>query len=86
MVSAGDSLYLPVGEDHAFRVRSDTARFLVLITPAGFERFFLEEGTPSEADAELPAPAGPPPPDALERLVQVLTGYGVEIKGPPPTP
>jgi len=86
VVSAGDTLYLPAGEDHAFRVRSDTARFLVLITPAGLEHFFLEGGTPTEPDAELPAAPGPPPPEAVERLAQEAARYGVTVTGPPPTP
>jgi quercetin dioxygenase-like cupin family protein len=86
VVSAGDILYLPPDEDHAFRVRSDTARFLVLITPAGLERFFLEDGTPTQSDAALPAPPGPPPPEAVEHLSQLAARYGVTVTGPPPTP
>ena len=86
VVAAGDTLYLPAGSEHAFRVRSDTARFLVLITPAGFEQFFITDGTPSDPDAELPPVPGPPPPEAVERLAQILGNYGVSITGPPPTP
>ena len=47
-VSAGDSLYLPTGTEHAYRIRSDTVRFLLLLTPAGFDRFFMTDGTPSD--------------------------------------
>jgi quercetin dioxygenase-like cupin family protein len=86
VVSAGDTLFLPAGSEHAFRVRSDTARFLVLITPAGFEQFIVATGTPSEPDAELPPVPGPPPPEAVERIAQVLSNYGVSVTGPPPTP
>jgi quercetin dioxygenase-like cupin family protein len=85
VLSAGDTLFLPAGSEHAFRVRSDTARFLVLITPAGFEQFIVTTGTPSEPDAELPPVPGPPPPEAVERLAQILSKYGVSITGPPPT-
>ena len=86
VVSAGDTLYLPAGSEHAYRVRSDTARFLVLITPAGFEQFFVTDGTPSDPGAELPPVPGPLPPEAVERLTQVVSDYGVSITGPPPTP
>jgi quercetin dioxygenase-like cupin family protein len=86
VVSAGDTLYLPSGSEHAYRVRSDTAQFLLLITPAGFERFFITDGTPSEPDAELPPVPGPPAPEAVERLAQILSDYGVSITGPPPIP
>ena len=61
VVSAGDTLHLPAGSEHAYRVRSTTARFLLLLTPAGFERFFIADGTPSDPDAELPPVPGPPP-------------------------
>ena len=86
VVSAGDTLHLPPGSEHAYRVRSDTARFLLLITPAGFEQFFVTDGTPSDAGAELPPVPGPPPPELVERLAQMLSDYGVSITGPPPTP
>jgi quercetin dioxygenase-like cupin family protein len=85
IVSAGDTLYLPSGSEHAYRVRSATARFLLLITPAGFEQFFVTDGTPSDPDADLPPVPGPPPAEAVERLTQVLSSYGVSITGPPPT-
>jgi quercetin dioxygenase-like cupin family protein len=85
IVSAGDTLYLPAGSEHAYQVRSPTARFLLLLTPAGFEQFFIADGTPSHPDAELPPVPGPPPPEAVERLGQILDNYGVTIIGPPPT-
>jgi quercetin dioxygenase-like cupin family protein len=86
VVTAGDTLYLPAGSEHAFRIRSATARFLVLITPAGFEQFFVTQGTATDPDVELPPVPGPPPPEIMERLAQVLGDYGVSITGPPPTP
>jgi quercetin dioxygenase-like cupin family protein len=86
IVSAGDTLYLPAGSEHAYRVRSNTARFLLLITPAGFEQFFIADGTPSDPHAELPPVPEPPPAEAVEQLSQILSDYGVTITGPPPTP
>jgi quercetin dioxygenase-like cupin family protein len=86
VVTAGDTLYLPAGSEHAFRIRSATARFLVLITPAGFEQFFVTQGTATDPDVELPPVPRPPRPEAMERLAQVLSDYGVSITGPPPTP
>jgi hypothetical protein len=50
------------------------------------ETFFVTDGTPNDPDAELPSVPGPPPPEAVERLVQILSDYGVAITGPPPTP
>ncbi len=58
--STGDVVVVPRGTPHAYRVDSETARVLLLDTPAGHERFFEAMGRPAERD-ELPgAPDGPP--------------------------
>ncbi len=56
----------------------------MVITPAGFEQFFLTDGVPSDA-TEPPSPPGPPPPEAVERLAALGARYGVELMGPIPT-
>lgn len=38
----GTFVYLPHGVPHAQRLRSDTAKKLILIAPGGFENWFLE--------------------------------------------
>ncbi len=84
LVEAGSMIHLPARKEHAFRVASDTAHFYTLITPAGFETFFTDAGTPSPSfDGELPVP-GPVPPEAIAHLQQVLAPLGVTITGPPP--
>ena len=84
VVAAGSALYLPPHIDHSFAVRSDTARFLILLTPSGFERFFITDGTPVSAEADLPPLPGPPPAEEVARLADLLSTYGVELVGPPP--
>ncbi|WP_314178424.1 cupin domain-containing protein [Streptomyces winkii] len=69
---------LPRGIPHSLVVTSPTARLLNLVTPAGFERFVLEAGTPLEA------PAGAPP--GIETLTALGARFGIEIIGPPPAP
>ncbi|MFD7444869.1 cupin domain-containing protein [Streptomyces sp. NPDC059909] len=69
---------LPRRMPHAFVVTSPNARLLTLITPAGFEGFVVEAGTPPDAPVE-----GPPDVEALKAMG---TRYGVEIIGPPPVP
>ncbi|GAA3748976.1 cupin domain-containing protein [Streptomyces tremellae] len=39
-------LFLPRGIPHSYLVESETARFYVITTPGGFERFFSETGYP----------------------------------------
>ncbi len=85
MVEAGNLIFLPAGVEHAFRVVSATAHFLTLITPAGFETFFEESGTPLSQDfsGELPAPY-PLTPEQGAALQSILTPLGCTITGPPP--
>lgn len=85
LVEAGSVLHLPPAREHAFRVVSAEARFLVLVTPAGFENFFEETGRVVQQPFEGPLPTpGPVPPEAVERLVAALVPYACTLTGPPP--
>lgn len=42
LAGPGTFVYLPHGVPHAQRLKSDTARKLILIAPGGFENWFLE--------------------------------------------
>jgi len=76
----GGSAAVPAGVPHTFRVDSDTARVLVLSTPAGIEGFIREGGVPA-TDATLP------PPDTLrpspEELARIFEAHGQVNYGPP---
>jgi quercetin dioxygenase-like cupin family protein len=76
---AGDTVVLPRGVPHAFKVTSDNARFLVLNVPGGHDRFFRAAGVPA-LTPELPPPG---PPD-MERMKTAARQSGIEILGPPP--
>ena len=77
----GSFVYLPRGIRHGFAVEGQSARWLVLLTPAGLEGYFTELGEPASA-LELPPPAGGPPD--VQAMIQALTRYGVDVVGPPP--
>ncbi len=81
---AGSFVPVPRGTVHGFRVTSNSAaRLLVLSAPATFERFVRAVSAPA-AKATLP-PAGPPPgPAEIERLAAVGAEHDVLIVGPPP--
>jgi mannose-6-phosphate isomerase-like protein (cupin superfamily) len=73
---AGTFALVPRGTVHTFSNRTDReARFLVIISPAGFERAFAEM-----AEA---APSADEPPD-MARLLEIAARYNLEIAGPPP--
>jgi hypothetical protein len=76
----GAAAVVPMGTAHTFRVDSETARVLVLSTPAGIEGFVREAGVPASAP-ELP-PADTPRP-APEDLAEIFRRHGQVNVGPP---
>ena len=76
---AGQAALAPRGVPHVYRIESDTARWLVITSPAGFEQFIRAISQPAERD-ELP-PAGRPLDPAA--LAQAAAEVGIEILGPP---
>jgi quercetin dioxygenase-like cupin family protein len=73
---AGDFVFGARGVAHRFRVDSEEARFLLILTPAGFEDFTRAGGWPATADT-LP-PLNLPALDA-ERLAAAIADVGLEI-------
>jgi hypothetical protein len=67
------------GVPHAFIAVSELARFLVLNTPGGHDRFFRDGGSPAD-ERDF---ASAPPPD-LERTAASAERHGVALLGPPP--
>jgi membrane protease YdiL (CAAX protease family)/quercetin dioxygenase-like cupin family protein len=72
--SAGACVLLPRGTEHTFAVRSERARLLVLLAPAGLEGYYRELDEHAGA-----ATAGM---TDFERLVTVAARYGVAIAVP----
>src|SRR6185295_19787201 len=48
-LGAGQTIFLPRGIPHTFRVRSEMARTLLYLTPAGFENYFRSLGSPARS-------------------------------------
>jgi quercetin dioxygenase-like cupin family protein len=76
--SAGSFVHIPGGAAHAFRVDSETARYL-LITTAQHESFYRAISDPAQTRT-LP----PEAPLDMERVEAAAREYNVEILGPPP--
>ena len=73
---AGDFLLGRRGTPHAFRVDSDGARMLWIVTPAGFENLVMAASVPAER-------LTPPPPDVLPPAdaAEIITRFGNELVG-----
>jgi len=76
-LKAGDSLYLPRGIAHQFKLRTDTVRILIQIAPSGLEDMFWELSKPADKIDFPPMPAGPPSPEFLEKLKGLQMKFGI---------
>jgi quercetin dioxygenase-like cupin family protein len=81
--AAGDVVFLPRGVEHGFALRSPTARLLVVCTPGGLEVPFHALSEPAPDGALPPAPAGPPPQEAIGAMAVAFGAYGITFTGPP---
>ncbi len=76
--AAGAFVHVPGGVAHAFRVDSETARYLIVTTPRHGEFYRAISGPAPERVLPPPAPVN------MERVEAACAAYGVEIVGPPP--
>jgi quercetin dioxygenase-like cupin family protein len=79
---AGAIAFAPGGSPHTFRVESDTARMLVLSTPAGIEDYVRALAEPAAWPWLQPPPNGPRV--SAERIEAVERELGMVRHGPPP--
>jgi len=78
VAQAGDFVYLPRGSVHSFRnIGLLPARMLVLVTPGGFERFFVEAGRPARRGEQAP----PVDPADFARVAEFSERFGAELVG-----
>jgi quercetin dioxygenase-like cupin family protein len=75
---AGALVCIPRGAAHGFRVESETARFLVLNTPAGHERWFRAAGAPATS-LTLPTE-----PFDEQKMSAASADFGYTVVGPFP--
>lgn len=76
---AGGVAWLPRDIPHTFRVESPTARYIEVITPAGFESFHIEGSREVTSDSYLPDPT----PVNVPELVAHAAEYSCDVIGPP---
>jgi hypothetical protein len=71
---------MPMGVAHTFRVDSETARVLVLSTPAGLEAMVRDGSVPATTSSLPPPDTSRPSPEELARL---FDRHGQVHMGPP---
>jgi len=65
---AGDFIVLPKNVPHHFNLITETAKALLMITPAGFEVFFQEFGMPAQTLDLPPVPTSNPRREMFEAM------------------
>ena len=80
---AGAAAVVPMGVAHTFRVDSESARVLVLSTPAGLERLVRDGSVPAPRSTLPPSETPRPSPEQLEAL---FSAHGQVNLGPPLLP
>lgn len=73
ILEPGQSAFLPRRVAHTFKIASSHARWLVTISPAGFEEYFRSLGKPAE---RLAPESNPAPPD-LKRMLEEGRKFGI---------
>ena len=75
----GEYVYLPKNVPHKFKVVSEKAEVLMLISPAGLDQWFWDNSAPAPDGKALSIQQGPPPSHIIEHFVNSLRDYGVEM-------
>jgi quercetin dioxygenase-like cupin family protein len=73
----GSWVWGPRDVPHTFKVESEAARVLILVTPGGFERMFEVGGVPVSESTEPPVREYDP-----EEAVAISGQFGFEVIGP----
>ncbi len=73
----GTVVFAPRGIRHGYQIRSEWARFTMVITPGQFAGYFWEL-TEDAATGEMPPlPQGPPPAEEIARRQKLSAEYGI---------
>lgn len=82
VLPAGSFAYGPREIPHTFTVSSETAHFLLVVNPGGFESFVRAVGQPAPTLTIPPADDSEPSPEQMAALVALAAQHGVDILGP----
>ena len=80
-IGPGQAAFAPRDVPHVYRVESETARWLAIATPAGFDAFVREVGEPAPEDVLPPEGRAHDP----ARIAEISARHGIELLGPPGT-
>lgn len=71
---SGSVMFLPRNIQHSFKIQTETAETMMLLTPGGFENYFLEMSEEAKSLELPPMPEGSPD---VQKLVATASKYGI---------
>ena len=74
----GEFVFLPRGICHQMKILTDTIHALILISPAGFEKYFWQLSQPATGTEIPPLPATPPDAKQVARVTRLNRAYGLK--------
>jgi quercetin dioxygenase-like cupin family protein len=77
-LTTGDTIFLPRGLPHTFRIKSSVAKVITIATPAGFEQWFRTLGTPAK-NFDLPEKVSPPTEEEFARIQRLAGQLGLQV-------
>ena len=72
----GDIMFLPKNIKHSFKIKTEKLETLILLTPGGLEKYFVEMSIPAKELQLPPLPQGPPD---IKKLIATASKYGVKF-------
>ncbi|MGH2317762.1 cupin domain-containing protein [Planococcus sp. SE5232] len=75
--SPGTYIHIPRGVQHAFSVKTDKAKVLAFICPAGLEKFFKKMSVP--VPENYTGAIQSPSPDEMQHMLSVAEEYGIKF-------
>lgn len=74
VLKPGDAIFAPRNIQHSFRILTEKARLLNLITPGTLWSYFMEFSQPCTGEPQVAKSLQPPPAEHIEAMLKVLTG------------
>jgi quercetin dioxygenase-like cupin family protein len=78
--ASGDCMFLPRNMEHSFSVLTEQSDVMMLLTPGGFEKYFIEMSEKAPELKQPPRPSGPPD---IPRLIATAKKYGIQFPANP---
>ncbi|SIO36548.1 cupin domain-containing protein [Chitinophaga niabensis] len=73
VLNPGEALFAPRNVPHSFRILTEKATIINLITPGTLWNYFIEFSSPIEGIPQIAIPSIAPPEDILKQMINVIT-------------